>query len=270
MKPAPASGCGNLIGHIDEGLPLLPSFTTLESPAGTSDALLPALAAWAALLNDIPIIAGTHVARVRLADSRGHEQGRDIDEHKFQEGVVIGELVVQDALQDLRILLRLLPARDLVERVGAEAEITRLYLEVLDEGLAAGGLVLNHPAVGAAGAADLVELLLAAHDQGFPGAGDLEGLGEGGSEVPPGDADDTGLEQVLDGVGEGPDVVEDGPPGELPADGGDVPHAGVEEGREEEGVVGLRVHPLDVCRRHGAQDRGAGLHLVDQVSAARL
>ena len=69
--------------------------------------------------------------------------------------------------------------------------------EVHNLHLAAGlRLLPDHPAQGPPGAAQLVEVLLAADDEGLAGALGAQGLGERGAEVLAPDADDAGLADV--------------------------------------------------------------------------
>lgn len=86
-------------------------------------------------------------------------------------------------------------------------------------------------------AADLVEVFGAADDEDFIGGALGEGFCEDGEEGLLEDADDTGFDEVVAGVRERAEEVEDGAEGELLADGRDVAHAGVKARGEEEGVV---------------------------------
>lgn len=86
-------------------------------------------------------------------------------------------------------------------------------------------------------AADLVQVLGTAYDEDFIGGALGEGFCEDGEEGVLEDADDAGFDEIVAGVRERAEEVEDGAEGELFADGRDVAHAGVEARREEEGVV---------------------------------
>lgn len=86
-------------------------------------------------------------------------------------------------------------------------------------------------------AADLVQILGAAYDEDFISGALGEGFCEDGEEGVLEDADDAGFDEVVAGVRERAEEVEDGAEGELLADGRDVAHAGVEARGEEEGVV---------------------------------
>lgn len=259
----------NLVRDLDKLLPLLPSLAALESPASSSDTFLPALPSGASLLDDLAVVARSHVAGVGLADARSDQQGCSVDQDELEEWSVIRQLVVKDLGEDLCILFGLLPTRHCVQGVGAQAKVAGMHLEVLNFELALARL-LDHPAKSVAGTANLVELLLAADDECLFETGHAQCLRKGWAKVSSADADDPGLEDILDGVSQGPKVVEDGPPRELLANGRDVTHACVEHWGKQEGVVGGRVS-LDQCvRSDGADDGRLGLHAVDQVGAARL
>src|SRR5688572_16445074 len=98
----------NFVRDIDEGFPLLPGFATFQSPASPSQALLPALTARSPLFDDLSIVARTHVARVRLADTGDDEQRSRVDEHELEDRVVGRKLVVQNLGQNLGVLRWLL------------------------------------------------------------------------------------------------------------------------------------------------------------------
>ena len=178
------------------------------------------------------------------------------------------KLVLEDAAENIRVLLGLLATGDLIQRVGLDAKVAGVDAEVLDANLAAGSRLLEHPAVGAARAADFVELLLAADDEGLPAASNAQGVRKGGAKIFPGDANDASLEDVLDRVGQGSDVVEDGPPGQLLTDWCNVAHTCVEDWGEEEGIVG---GGIDLAQRRGldcGQNRWSRLHVVDEIGAS--
>lgn len=135
--------------------------------------------------------------------------------------------------------------------MGGDPEITRVEAKVGDARVAGFGGGGDAPAEGVAGDADFVEFLVAADDEGFAGAGETEGVGEDGANVFAGYADHAGFVEgggegrggggEVSWVGEGAEEVEDCAPGELASDGGDVAHTWVEDGGEEEGVVGAAV-----------------------------
>ena len=151
--------------------------------------------------------------------------------------------------------------------MGGEAKVGGFDGEVLD-GDILGFRPANQPAKRLPGARNLIKFLRTANDEGLGSACDLESLSESGAELLPRDTDNAGLEDVLDGVRQGTDVVEDGAPGELFPDGGDIAHARVEDGGEEEGVVGGGVDGVESGWGDGLDDGGTGLHVVNEVGGA--
>ncbi len=269
---------------VDKAAPLPPGLAAVDRPAGAADALLPALAAGPALGDDAAVVAGAHAAGVGLADAGDHEQRRRVHQHELEHRVVGRHLHPQKPPEDLGVLARLPARRHRRQRVRRQPEVGRRQLEVPDldrpRGRGRGTVRVSppalpgnqHPAQRGTGARDLVELLAAADDERPPGSsagacrrGDAQGLGEDGAEVVAGDAQQAGLDGGVDRVAERAQQVEDGAPAELAPHLRDVPHARVEDGREQEGVVGARVHGGERGGAHARQLRRARAHRQQQV-----
>lgn len=259
------------IRNLHKRIPLPPCLTTLHCPSRPPHTLLPPPTTWTPLQNHLAIIPMSHIARVSITYPRHDKEGRGIHQHKLQNRIIIRQLIIQYAPQDGRILGGLLARRDGVQRVRRQAKVLGRQTEVLD--LLRPGA--KAPAQRGPGARDLVQLLVAADDEGLAHAVEAQGLGKDGAQVAAGDADDAGLEHggIVDvhGVGEGAEEVEDGAPGEFFAHGGDEAHAGVEGGGEEEGVVGFGVEGGDVVWADaGEVGWGREGHVGDEVGGAGL
>ncbi|KAI6761627.1 hypothetical protein HG531_002180 [Fusarium graminearum] len=212
---------------------------TLESPASSSHALLPAQATRAALSDDLAVVSLAHVAGVSLADTGCDKESGGVEKDKLKDGVVVRELVMQNSGQDLCVLRRLLARGDCVEGMGAQAKVARVHSEVFNLELSRAGLV-DLPAQGVASTADFVEILLTTNDEGFLETSHAQRLSKGRTKISSANTNDTSLENILDRVSQGAKIVEDRSPRELLADRCNVAHAGVEHRGEQEGVVGLR------------------------------
>lgn len=116
-------------------------------------------------------------------------------------------------------------------------------------------------------AADLVQVFGAAYDEDFIGGAFGEGFCEDGEEGFLEHADDAGFDEVVAGVRERAEEVEDGAESEFLADGRDVAHAGVEARREEEGVVGGGVELGQALGGDGFDVWGLGRDGLEEVGA---
>ncbi|KAI6770319.1 hypothetical protein HG530_004948 [Fusarium avenaceum] len=147
--------------------PASPGFTALESPASPSHTLLPALSARATLGDDLAIVTLTHVAGISLADPRCNEESGSVEKNKLKNRIIIRDLVV----------------------------------EVLNLELARAGFA-HLPAQSLPSTADFVELLLTTDDKSLLEANHAQGLSKGGAEIPSANTNDTGLENILNRVGQ--------------------------------------------------------------------
>lgn len=261
------------IGDLNEGIPLLPGLSALDSPSCSPHALLPSAAAGPNFTQDLSIVTRAHFTSVTITDTGYHKKSSSVDQHKLYDWVVVWELIVENLLQDLGILSRLLSWGHGVEGMSRHAKVLGHQLEMLNLDFSRRGILFKLPAQRRPGAADLVELLLAADDHGLAHTIKTQALGKDRAEILPRDTNDAGFDHgaVMDvhGIGQGPQQVENGAPGKLLAHRRDKAHAWVEGGREQEGVVGVGVDLADLVGLDGGHvGRGGEGHVGDEVGRA--